>query len=84
MRLAILLRLAIPLLLALLSATVFFRALLLLVLALAFAGLMFLVYRLTGRTGQTTKEGKKFIESSYKIVDDNEEPSEAPSQNKDR
>ncbi len=79
MRLALLYRLAIPLLLTLLSATVFFRALLLLVLAMAFAGLLFLVYRLTGRiadkTGQTTKEGKKFIESSYKIVDENEESS---------
>ena len=80
MRLALLLRIAIPLLLTLASATIFFRALILLVLAVAFAGLVLLVYRLTGRTGrktgQTTKEGKKFIESSYKIVDDNEEPSE--------
>ena len=76
MRLALLYRLAIPLLLTLVSATIFFRALILLLLAIAFAGLVLLVYRLTGKTGQTTKEGKKFIESNYKIVDDNEEPSE--------
>ena len=80
MRLALLYRIAIPLLLTLLSATVFFRMLLLLVLAIAFVGLLLLVSRLakniTGKTGQSTGEGKKFIESSYKIVDDNEEPSE--------
>ena len=80
MRLGLLYRIAIPLLLTLLSATVFFRMLLLLVLAIAFVGLLLLVSRLakniTGKTGQTTKEGKKFIESSYKIVDDNEEQSE--------
>ena len=76
MRLALLYRLAIPLLLTLVSATIIFRALILLLLAIAFAGLVLLVYRLTGKTGQTTKEGKKFIESNYKIVDDNEEPSE--------
>ena len=79
MRLAILIRLAIPLLLALASATFFFRALILLVLAVTFAGLMLLLFRLTvkiaGKTGQTTKEGKKFVEGSYKIIDDNEKQS---------
>ena len=79
MRLALLYRIAIPLLLTLLSATIFFRMLLLLVLAIAFVGLLLLVSRLakniTGKTGQTTKDPGKFIDSSYKIVDDNEEPS---------
>ena len=78
MRLAILIRLAIPLLLALASATVFFRMLLLVVLVLAFAGLLFLVTRITGnrvgRGGQKAGESKKFIDSSYRIVDDTEEP----------
>ena len=80
MRLALLYRLAIPLLLTLASAIVFSRALILLVLAMTFAGLLLLAYRtignIAGKKGQTTQEGKKFIESSYKIVDDNEEPSE--------
>ena len=77
MRLAVLLRLAIPLLVALASATVFFRMLLLLVLGLAFAALFFLVARLTGnrvgKGGQKAGESKKIIDSSYRIVDDNEE-----------
>jgi hypothetical protein len=76
MRLAILVRLAIPLLLALASATVFFRMFLLLVLGLAFAGVIYLITRLTGsrigRGGQQTEEGKKVIDSSYRIVDDSE------------
>jgi len=80
MRLALLYRLAIPLLLTLASAIVFSRALILLVLAMIFAGLMLLMYNtirnIAGKTSQPTKEGKKFIESSYKIVDDDEEPSE--------
>jgi hypothetical protein len=79
MRLALLYRIAIPLLLTLLSATVFFRMLLLLVLAIAFVGLLLLVARLaknlTGKAEQSTGDRKKFIESSYKIVEDNEEPS---------
>jgi hypothetical protein len=79
MRLAILYRLAIPLLLALASATVFFRMLLLLVLALAFAGLVVMVTRMTGnRVGRDRKQagnGKKIIDSSYKIVDENEDAS---------
>ncbi len=78
MRMAVLVRLAIPLLLALASATVFFRMLLLLALALAFVGFLFLVARITGKrtgkVGQKAGEGKKFIDSSYRIVDDNEEP----------
>jgi uncharacterized membrane protein len=71
-------RLAIPLLLALVSVTVFFRVLLLLALALVFAGILLLVARVSGKrmgkVGQTAKEGKKFIDGRYKIVDDNEEP----------
>lgn len=77
MRMALLLRLAIPLLLALLSATVFFRMLILLVLALAFAGFLFLVYRLTGKrvgeVGPTSRKGKRFIDSSYTVLDDSED-----------
>ena len=80
MRLALLYRLAVPLLLTLASAIAFSRALMLLVLATVFAGLLLFVYRMigntAGKTGKTTRESKKFIESSYKIVDDNEEPSE--------
>jgi hypothetical protein len=53
--------------------------LLLLVLAIAFVGLLLLVARLaknlTGKAEQSTGDRKKFIESSYKIVEDNEEPS---------
>ena len=79
MRLAILLRFAIPFLLALVSATVFFRMLLLFVLALAFAGfLFFLVFRITGnrtgKVGQTPREGPNVIDGRYRIVDENEEP----------
>jgi len=74
MRLALLYRLAVPLLLTLVSAIAFSRALILLVLAMAFAGLLLFVYRITGNTavkaGKTTRESKKFVESSYKIVDD--------------
>ena len=77
MRLAILLRLAIPLLLALASATVFFRMLILVVLALVFVGFLFLVARITGnrvgRVGQKAGEGKNIVDGSYRIVDDNEE-----------
>jgi hypothetical protein len=79
MRLALLYRLAIPLLLTLVSASVFFRALILVVLAIAFSFLLLLLSRLagnvTGKAEKTTKDVKKVIESNYKIVDDNEEPS---------
>ena len=78
MRMAVLVRLAIPLLLALASATVFFRMLILVVVALAFAALLYLVTRMTGnrvgRGGQNAGESKKFIDSSYRIVDDSEDP----------
>ena len=78
MRLAILYRLAIPILLALASATVFFRMLILVALALAFVGFLFLVTRMAGNRvgtkGQKAGESKKIIDSSYTIVDDNEEP----------
>lgn len=71
-------RLAIPLLLALLPAAVFFRLLLLLVLAMAFTAILLLVSRINrnkmGEVGQTAREGKKFIDGRYKIVDDDEKP----------
>ena len=78
MRLAILYRLAIPLLLALASATVIFRMLLLLALVLTFAGFLFLVTRITGdragRIRQKAEGSKKFIDGSYRIVDDDGKP----------
>jgi hypothetical protein len=52
-----------------------FRALILPIVVVAFAWLLLLGTRLAGKAGQASKEGKKFIESSYKIVDDTEEPS---------
>jgi hypothetical protein len=61
------------------SASVFFRVLILVVLAIAFSFLLLLLSRLagnvTGKAEKTTKDVKKVIESNYKIVDDNEEPS---------
>lgn len=78
MRLGILYRLAIPLLLALLPAAIFFRFVLLFVLAMVFAGFLLVVSRMSGRrmgeVGQTSKAGKKIIDSNYKIVDDSENP----------
>ncbi len=77
-RWAFLLRLAVPLLLAMAWATVFFRALILVLLALVVAGFVFFISRM-GRRGQrkvrpTTKGGKKVIEGSYSIVDEEESP----------
>ncbi|MDP6102992.1 MAG: hypothetical protein QF579_06810 [Dehalococcoidia bacterium] len=74
MRLALLYRIAIPLFLTFASATMF-RALILPIVVVAFAWLLLLMTRRAGKAGQASKEGKKFIESSYKIVDDTEEPS---------
>jgi hypothetical protein len=78
MRLAILYRLAIPLLLALASATVFFRMLLLVLLAVVFVGLLVLVSRITGkkhgRVEPSAGKGTRVIEGTYKVVDDQQEP----------
>ena len=78
MRLAILYRLAIPLLLALASATVFFRMLLLVLLAVAFVGLLVLVSRITGkkqeRVEPSARKVTRVIDGTYKIVDDQQEP----------
>ncbi|MBI4282402.1 MAG: hypothetical protein HY672_02815 [Chloroflexi bacterium] len=78
MRSSMLYRLAIPLLLALLPAAIFFRFLLLLVLVMAFGGFLLLVSRMSGNrmgeVGETARAGKKIIDSSYKIVDDSEKP----------
>jgi hypothetical protein len=79
MKLALLYRLIIPLLLTLLSASVFFRGLILVALVIASVGLLVAASRLAGRnsvkTAQTTKAGKKFIDGNYTIVDENHEPS---------
>lgn len=75
MRLALLYRLAIPLLLTLLSASVFFRGLILVVLVIAVAGLLAAASRLASKAGQSARDSKKFIDGSYTIVDDNEKPS---------
>ena len=77
MRLGMLARLAIPLLLAVASATAFFRMLIVLVLALIFVRFLFMLARITGKTTgkvrQKAEEGNKFVESEYRIIDDSQE-----------
>jgi len=72
---ALLLRLAIPLLLALVSTAALMRLPILLGITVAFVGLVFLLSRLSrSMANQREKKEGKFIESSYKIVDDDDEP----------
>ena len=74
-------RLAIYLLIALASGALFFRTLILLVLAIVFLGLFLMASRIlagftSGRTAPSAEKGKGFIDSSsYKVLDDKEEPS---------
>ena len=81
MTLPVMLRIAIPLLLALASATVFFRALLLLVVATVFLAILAFLVRMVGggKTGASGPEarsetgGKRFVEGRARIVDEGEE-----------
>ncbi len=83
MTLPVMIRLAIPLLLVLASATFFFRALLLLVVATVFLAILaFLVRAVGGRkpgaTGSDDRSdtgGKRFVEGRAKIVDESDESS---------
>ena len=79
MSLPLMLRLAIPLALALASATVFFRALVLLVVATAFLAILAFLVRmqwaverpaLPDRMGSQGTAVKGFVEGRYKIVDE--------------
>lgn len=80
MRLAMLYRLAIPLILALASATFLFRALLLLIITVVATGLLLMMSRLVGSfSGKTSRNDSKdnnFIHSNYTILDENDESSE--------
>ena len=84
MSLPVMIRIAIPLLLALASATVFFRALLLLVVATVFLAILAFLVRMVGggKTGASGSEersdarGKRFVEGRARIVD--EEGEESP------
>lgn len=80
MRLAMLYRLAIPLLLALASATFLFRALLLLIITVVFTGLLLIVSRLigsfSGNSSQHRRKDNNFIQSDYTILDENDESTE--------
>lgn len=81
MSLPVMIRIAIPLLLALASATVFFRALLLLVVATVFLAILAFLVRMVGggKTGASGSEGrsetggKRFVEGRARIVDEGEE-----------
>ena len=83
MTLPVMIRLAIPLLLALASATFFFRALLLLVVATVFLAVLAFLVRMVGgtKTGATGSEsrtdtsGKRYVEGRAKIVDESDESS---------
>ncbi len=74
-------RLAMLLLMALASGALFFRTLILLVLAIVFLGLFLMASRIlagvtSGRTAPSAEKGKGFIEgSSYRVLDDKEEQS---------
>jgi|GEM_PF-3005957 hypothetical protein len=74
MRSAILYRLAIPLLLTLVSGSIFFRSMILVVLAVIFSSLLLsrLSRNVTTKTGKTTNNDKDVIDGNYKIMDDNE------------
>ena len=84
MTLPIMIRLAIPLLLALASATVFFRALVLLVVATVLLAIVAFLVRMaggrktgtTGTNGSSDGSGKGFVEGRSRIVDDSDESSE--------
>ncbi len=87
MTLPVMLRIAIPLLLALASATVFFRALLLLVVATVFLAILAFLVRAVGgvKAGTTTGSnersetgGKRFVEGRARIVDEGDESSGKP------
>lgn len=77
MRLALLYRLAIPIFLTLALGTVFFRMLIPIVLSMAVARLLLLVIRITGnrvgKEGEKADRRGKFIDSSYRILDDSED-----------
>ena len=78
MSLPVMIRIAIPLLLALASATVFFRALLLLVVATVFLAILAFLVRMVGggKTGSNERSesgGKRFVEGRARIVDEGEE-----------
>ena len=81
MSLPVMIRIAIPLLLALASATVFFRALLLLVVATVFLAILAFLVRMVGggKTGASGSEGRsdpggrRFVEGRARIVDEGEE-----------
>ena len=83
MTLPMMIRLAIPLFVALASATLFFRALVLLLIAMAFMALLVLVVRRVGGgpagkprgTGRSGRSDKGYVEGSYRIVDDRDEQS---------
>ncbi len=86
MTLPVMLRIAIPLLLALASATVFFRALLLLVVATVFLAILAFLVRTVGgvkagTTGSNERSetgGKRFVEGRARIVDEGDESSGKP------
>ena len=77
MRLALLYRLAIPILLTLALATVFFRMLIPIVLSMVFARLLLLVIRIAGnrmgKSGEKADGRGTFVDSSYRIIDDSED-----------
>ena len=83
MTLPVMIRLAIPLLLALASATFFFRALLLLVVATVFLAILAFLVRMvgggkagsTGTESRTDSGGKRYVEGRAKIVDESDESS---------
>ena len=79
-RLAMLYRLAIPLLLALASATFLFRTLLLLMITVVFTGLLLMVASLVRsfsvKTSQHDRKDNNFIQSNYTIIDENDEAAE--------
>lgn len=78
MQLSLLYRLAIPLLLAVVSATVFFRFMLLVLVGLVVTGFLVLLRRaggkVPGRVTRTDKAGKRVIDGTYRVVDDEHRP----------
>ena len=83
MSLPMLIRLAIPLVFLLASGALFFRVLVLLLVATALMALLAFVLRIMGggsnrtpgASGGAEGGGKGFVEGSYRIVDDRDEPS---------
>lgn len=77
--LPVLLRLAIPMLLAIASAAIFFRMAILLLLGITFTGLFMAAIRMVNNMSKkrhrSTGEDATIIESKYRIVDKPEDPS---------